>query len=87
MEEINRTDVAKLHAPLNAISKPMSERQLIHKLIAQYLAHDGYVEAAHTFAQEVHAENTALVASEATADVENLRPEEDVDAVNRQSGF
>lgn len=86
MEEINQMDVAKLHTPLNAMSKPLSERQLIHKLIAQYLAHDGYVETAHAFAQEVHAENAAL-ASGAVQDVENLRPEEDHDAVNRQSKY
>lgn len=87
MEEINQTDVARLHAPLNAVPKPLSERQLIHKLIAQYLAHDGYVETAHAFAQEVHAENTALAADGTATDVENLRPEEDHDAVNRQSGL
>jgi len=84
MEEIKRTDVSKLHTPLNAISKPFSERQLIHKLIAQYLAHDGYVETANAFAQEVYEENEAL-ADGTAAEVENLRPEEDHDAVNRQS--
>jgi len=86
MAEIRSTDVSKLHTPLNAISQPLTERQLIHKLIAQYLAHDGYVETAHAFAQEVQAENEAL-ADDTAAEVENLRPEEDHDAVNRQSKF
>src|SRR6266536_4981689 len=77
MEEINQTDVSILSPPLN-------ERQLIHRLIAQYLAHDGYVDTAKAFANEVRAENKALTGGN-TADMKDLEPEEDHDAANRQS--
>ena len=77
MEEINRTDVSILSPPYN-------DRQLIHRLIAQYLAHDGYVDTVKAFADEVRAENKALTGGNA-ADMKDLEPEEDHDAANRQS--
>lgn len=77
--EINNTSVASL--------KPAAdETALVHELIAQYLAHDGYVETARAFAAEVREESNAL-ASSATTNVKDLEPEEDLDAISRQSTF
>lgn len=74
--EINRASVESLRPPLD-------EANLIHELIAQYLAHDGYVETARAFAQEVRAEAKALANGSETA-TKDLSPEEDIDAINRQ---
>lgn len=74
--EINNTTVASL--------KPgADETSLVHELIAQYLAHDGYVETARAFAAEVREESNAL-ATGGTSNVKDLEPEEDLDAINRQ---
>ena len=53
------------------------------ELVAQFLAHDGYVETAKTFKAEVQSEADALRnAPDASSD--SLAIEEDTDAVNRQ---
>ncbi|KAF1813678.1 SPRY-domain-containing protein [Eremomyces bilateralis CBS 781.70] len=75
-EEINKTSVERLNPPLG-------EDALIHQLVAQYLAHDGYVETAKAFAAEVRTESQALAEGSAIS-TKNLEPEEDVDAINRQ---
>ena len=78
MDDINRT-------PVNALCPPLNETQLTHKLIAQYLAHDGYIETARAFAEEVQLENHNL--AKGTGDAINgqdLEPEEDHDAIHRQ---
>jgi hypothetical protein len=79
MDEISKTSVGGLCPPLN-------ETELIHRLIAQYLAHDGYIETARAFAQEVRQENRNLVNGISTdaADSRDLEPEEDLDAIQRQ---
>lgn len=59
------------------------ETQFIQSLIGQYLAHDGYVETAKSFAEEVIEEAQAL-AADGHADVLYLQTEEDIDAINRQ---
>ena len=69
---------------MSTLSPPLDERQLIHRLISQYLAHDGYVDTTKAFADEVRAENKALTGGNAT-DVKDLEPEKDHDAANRQS--
>lgn len=77
--EISQTSVTSL--------KPAAdETSLIHELIAQYLAHDGYVETARAFAAEVREESHAL-ATGGTSNAKDLEPEEDIDAVNRQSTY
>jgi hypothetical protein len=76
LDEVKRANVANLYPPL-------TEGQLIHKLIAQYLAHDGYVETARAFSSEVRAENDALGGVPSNSSTLGL--EEDHDAVNRQS--
>ncbi|KZF24307.1 SPRY domain-containing protein [Xylona heveae TC161] len=74
--EINATSATKLHPPLD-------ETSLIQALVAQFLAHDGYVETAKAFAEEVREESKALQSGK-TAPGPNLEAEEDLDAVNRQ---
>ncbi|KAF2853466.1 Ran-binding protein-like protein [Plenodomus tracheiphilus IPT5] len=59
------------------------ETQLIHQLVAQYLAHDGYVETARAFSNEIVDEARAL-ASDGDADIPHLAAVEDLDAINRQ---
>ncbi|KAF2006491.1 SPRY-domain-containing protein [Amniculicola lignicola CBS 123094] len=64
--------------------KPLpDESSLIHSLVSQYLAHDGYVESARDFSGEVRAETRALHDDE-DAELGYLEPEEDVDGINRQ---
>lgn len=77
LEDIRKADVANLYPPL-------SQTQLIQKLIGQYLCHEGYVESAMAFAKEVRDENTALQ-GEADAD-EEMQPE-DSDAAVRHRRF
>lgn len=64
----------------------VDETQFIHRLVSQYLAHDGYVETARAFAKEVNEEERAL-ANDDDATIAYIEAEEDIDAVNRQSTF
>ena len=94
--EIQTTKVAHLrprlsdHAPVNGKLKPVSaiqeeegECRLIQELVAQLLAHDGYVETAKAFTTEVKEQAVPLEAKNDA--MEDLEVEEDHDAVNRQS--
>lgn len=74
--EVNRTSVTSLESSLD-------ERSLIQELIAQYLAHDGYVETARAFADEVHGQRQSL--SEHSQPLKMFDPSQDIHAVNRQS--
>jgi hypothetical protein len=74
--EVNKTKV-------NIEGRSRNETELIHDLIAQYLAHDGYVETARAFAEEVMEESRSLANGD-PAKVRHLNAEEDVDAINRQ---
>lgn len=60
------------------------ETQFIHSLVGQYLAHDGYVETARAFADEVVDEARALANAE-DVDIPYMEKDEDLDAINRQS--
>jgi hypothetical protein len=60
------------------------ETQFIHQLVAQYLAHDGYVETARAFGEEIIDEARAL-ANDDNATVSYQEVVEDLDALNRQS--
>ncbi|KAK5121297.1 hypothetical protein LTR85_005463 [Meristemomyces frigidus] len=75
MNEINRADVSLLHPPDD-------ENTLIHKLIGQYLAHEGYVETAKAFSRDVHEQQRSL-----STDPEALQArdsDDDIHAINRQ---
>jgi hypothetical protein len=63
---------------------PSSEDELIHQLVGQYLAHDGYVETARAFSDEIVDEARAL-ANDEDADIPYRTAIEDMDALNRQS--
>jgi hypothetical protein len=77
-EEINQTKFAA-----SAASAP-DETQFIHRLISQYLAHDGYVETAQAFAEEIVDEARALANGD-DATIPYQEAVEDMDALNRQS--
>lgn len=75
-KEINSADVSKIYPPLD-------ENSLLKELVAQFLAHDGYVETRKAFAEEVLVEEGTLKSGRATT-LDNYAVEEDSDAVNRQ---
>ncbi|TLD38310.1 ran-binding protein [Venturia nashicola] len=78
MEDIKNT-------PVDGLAPGLNETQLIHELISQYLAHDGYIETARAFAQEVRQENQNLATgTNITSDAKDLEPKEDTDATQRQ---
>lgn len=74
--DINATSTANLCPPLN-------EDALLHELVAQFLAHDGYVETARAFAEEVASESAALHGRGES--LKKYEVEEDLEAINRQS--
>lgn len=75
--EIRATSTANLQPPLD-------ESALLQELVAQFLAHDGYVETARAFAEEVAVESAALQNGRAEP-LKKYEVEEDVEAINRQS--
>ncbi|KAE8387216.1 hypothetical protein BDV23DRAFT_174879 [Aspergillus alliaceus] len=74
--EIRATSTANLQPPLD-------ESALLQELVAQFLAHDGYVETARAFAEEVATESAALQNGRAEP-LKKYEVEEDVEAINRQ---
>jgi hypothetical protein len=74
--QINTTNVATLHPPDD-------ENALIQKLVAQYLAHEGYVETSKAFAADVRDRATSLNDT-AAAEIPSLGGEDDVHTMNRQ---
>ncbi|CAO2657855.1 Nn.00g071150.m01.CDS01 [Neocucurbitaria sp. VM-36] len=74
---------AEIARTKSASSMPADETELIHQLVGQYLAHDGYVETARSFAEEIIDEARAL-ANDEDADVPYRAAVEDLDALNRQ---
>lgn len=70
-------------ADISTLSPPLDESALIKELVSQFLRHNGYVETAKAFSQEMKVEAKALdknyddIASE-------LDLQQDIDAVNRQ---
>ncbi|KAL1864785.1 hypothetical protein VTK73DRAFT_5664 [Phialemonium thermophilum] len=76
MDRIDKADTSKL-AP------PWKEKELIQRLVLQFLQHDGYVETARAFAEEVHAEKAAL-SNEPGMPLEGINVKDDEDARKRQ---
>ncbi|KAJ3572628.1 hypothetical protein NPX13_g4984 [Xylaria arbuscula] len=76
-QAISRTSVEKL------VSSRMNETELIQQLVLQFLQHDGYVETAREFAQEIYAEQHALN-SGPNIPVIDLNFQDDDDAHQRQ---
>lgn len=77
LEEIDAADTSVLHPHLD-------KDDLCKALVAQYLSHDGYVESAQDFAEEVRRETTALNGTPESPIDGFLAIEEDHDAANRQ---
>lgn len=76
--QINQTDVSRLHPPDD-------ENTLIQKLVAQYLAHEGYVETSKAFANDVRdrVQNLAKP-EERSSELLELSGEDDMHTLNRQ---
>ncbi|KAI9043531.1 putative Ran-binding protein (RanBP10) [Aspergillus affinis] len=74
--DIRATNTANLQPPLD-------ESALLQELVAQFLAHDGYVETARAFAEEVASESAALENGRQEP-LKKYEVEEDIEAVNRQ---
>ncbi|KAK3701636.1 hypothetical protein LTR37_015387 [Vermiconidia calcicola] len=75
MSEIEKADMSQLHPPDD-------EKALIHNLIGQYLAHEGYVETAKSFAKDVHEQQQSLVHNPQPFQIPDS--EDDIHAFNRQ---
>ncbi|WPH04822.1 Hypothetical protein R9X50_00771900 [Acrodontium crateriforme] len=75
MRQIGEFDVSKLHPPDD-------ENTLIHKLVGQYLAHEGYVETAQAFAQDLHDQRQSLAANTQSSSLP--KSEDDIHAIKRQ---
>ena len=74
--QIETTSTAKLAPKLN-------ETELIQQLVLQFLQHDGHVETAREFAEEVHAEKKAL-SLDPNAVIHGFDVKEDGDVCHRQ---
>lgn len=75
--EISATSTSNLQPPLD-------ETALLQELVAQFLAHDGYVETARAFAEEVATE-TAALQNGRDEPLKKYEVEEDREAINRNS--
>ncbi|RYP09656.1 hypothetical protein DL765_008356 [Monosporascus sp. GIB2] len=76
-EAISQTSIERL------VSPPLNETELIQQLVLQFLQHDGYVETARAFAEEIHAEKQALNI-DPSVPVEGININDDEDAHRRQ---
>jgi hypothetical protein len=68
----------------DSLQPPLDESSLLQELVAQFLAHDGYVETARAFAEEVATETAALQSGH-DAPLKKYEVEEDHEAINRNS--
>ncbi|KAJ5632162.1 SPla/RYanodine receptor SPRY [Penicillium lividum] len=66
----------------DSLQPPLDESALLQELVAQFLAHDGYVETARAFAEEVATETAALQNGH-DAPLKKYEVEEDHEAINR----
>jgi len=82
-KETTRVSREITRARTTTLRPPREESSLIQELVAQFLAHDGYVETAKAFADEIRAEKQSL--NSALPTVTPARPDrDDADAVHRQ---
>ena len=76
-EQIRATEISSLH--------PTFDRdELCQALVAQYLSHDGHVQTARAFSEEVCHDNNALTGNASSALDGFLAVEHDQDAKHRQ---
>lgn len=83
MKEAKATIYAEINQRLNP-SSSLDESTLIQAFVASYLAHDGYVDTAKVFAEDVQKEARALASSGRRGSVRPLGIKEDQHAINRQ---
>lgn len=79
---------ATIYAEINQRPNPppsLDESTLIQAFVASYLAHDGYVDTAKAFAEDVQKEARALASSGRRGSARPLGIKEDQHAINRQS--
>lgn len=74
-EQIRAMSTANLQPPLD-------DTALLQELVAQFLAHDGYVETARAFGEEVRAESVNLQ-NRGSEQLKKYELEEDIEAMNR----
>lgn len=74
--EIEATDTSRLEPG-------MSGTDLVQTLVLQFLQHDGYVETARAFAEDIRAQKEALNL-DTSVSVEGINIKDDEDANNRQ---
>jgi len=80
-QQVEGTSTAKL-AP------PLSETELIQALVLQFLTHDGYVESARAFAEELQSEKRALnLDPNAIMNGVDVKEDEDAEHRQRKSAF
>jgi len=73
-----------MQAKVAGSKDPFAEAEQVQQLVAHFLAHDGYVETARAFVEEVQAEKRALNIGK-DEEIESIPIEDDFDATNRQS--
>ncbi|KAK0728469.1 hypothetical protein B0T26DRAFT_738802 [Lasiosphaeria miniovina] len=71
------------NADPSSLAPPLAESELIQQLVLQFLQHDGYVESARAFAEEILGEKKALCLGP-NEHVEGINIKDDEDANNRQ---
>ncbi|KAI1500799.1 SPRY domain-containing protein [Biscogniauxia marginata] len=81
-QEIIRNAIAKTSIE-RLVSPPMDETELIQQLVLQFLQHDGYVETARAFAEEIQAEKQSL-RIDSGVPVTGINIKDDEDAHRRQ---
>lgn len=65
------------------LAPPLNETDLIQQLVLQFLQHDGYVETARAFAEEIRGQKQALNL-DPNGEIEGINITDDEDANNRQ---
>ena len=80
-KEIDATPISALR-----LNPPMDESTLVQELVADFLAHDGYVETAKAYAEEVRAHSRPLQNGNGSVS-QNFVADEDYDAIYRQSRY
>ena len=79
LQEIDAADTSQLEPG-------MGETDLIQALVLQFLQHDGYVETARAFAEDLRVQRQAL-SLDPEAKVAGINIKDDEDANNRQRQF
>lgn len=83
-KEAVRNDIERTKT--TSLGSGMDENTLVQNLVAQYLAHDGYVETARAFAEELTREKNALNSAQ-PGTAPTAPAADDTEAVHRQSTY